>query len=180
MSRWHAPLPVRLEFVVRLSPGAGPGPGNNRPAIGVLLVLRFPFPESRWREHVDAPKRIQDQEILVAGDNRGALASHCGRQHDIVVAVPTRWGIEGVRRHERERLGKQLNGGPHINRALAELPFEDFTELVQQELGRNDSVLADAVFEEIAAGAARDEGGDQHVRIQDKFHDTRVNTSSSV
>ena len=64
--------------------------------------------------------------------------------------------------------------------ALAELPLEDVTKLVQQGLRRNDDVLADAVFEEIAAGAARDEGGDQHVRIEEEFHETRVNTSSSV
>jgi hypothetical protein len=41
-------------------------------------------------------------------------------------------------------------------------------------------VLADAVFEEFAAGAASDEGGDQHVRILEEVHETRVNTSSSV
>ena len=134
-----------------------------------LPVLRFPFPERRWREHVDAPKRIQDQEILITGDDGGALAGQCGRQHDIVVAVATRWGIECVRRHERERLGEQLKGGPHINSPLAELPLQNLTELVQQGLRRNDDVLADAVFEEFAAGAARDEGGYQHVRINRSF-----------
>jgi D-alanyl-D-alanine carboxypeptidase len=129
---------------------------------------------------VNAPKRIQDQEILISGNDRGALAGHGGCQHEIVVAVATRRGIEHVRRHERERLGKQLQDGPHINRTLAELPFQDFKELVQQQLRRHDDVMADAVFEEIAAGAARNEGSDQHVRIQEKFHETRVNTSSSV
>jgi hypothetical protein len=61
-----------------------------------LRVLRFPFPERRWREHVDAQKRIRDQEILITGDDRDALAGQCGRQHDIVVAVATRCGIECV------------------------------------------------------------------------------------
>ena len=97
-----------------------------------LPVLRFPLPERRWREREDVPKRIHDQEILITGDDRGALAGQCGRQHDIVVAVATRGGIESVRRHEREGLGEQLKGGPHINRALVELPLQDFTELVQQ------------------------------------------------
>src|SRR5580765_4626506 len=112
------------------------------------------------------------------------MAAHspgqCGRQHHIVVTVATRWGIECVRRHKHERLGEQLKGGPHINRALAELPLQDFTKLVQQGLRRNDDVLADAVFEEVAARTARDEGGDQHVRIKEKSQETRVNTSSSV
>ena len=66
------------------------------------------------------------------------------------------------------------------DRPLADLPFQNFTEFVQQRLRRHDDVLADAVFEEIGAGAARDEGRDQHVRIQEEFHETRVNTSSSV
>jgi len=149
-------------------------------AYWTLAVFRFPFPERRWRQPVDAPKRIQDQEILIAGDDRRALAAQCRRQHDIVVAIATGWGIECDRRHEREGLGEQLKGGPHINRALAELPLQDFTKLVQQGLRRNDNVLADAMLEEIGASAARDEGGDQHVRIKEEFHETRVNTSSSV
>jgi hypothetical protein len=41
-------------------------------------------------------------------------------------------------------------------------------------------VLAEAVFQKIAAGAAREEGGHQHVRVEEQFHETRVNTSSSV
>jgi hypothetical protein len=41
-------------------------------------------------------------------------------------------------------------------------------------------VAADTVFQKIAAGAARHESGDKHVRIQQEFHETRVNTSSSV
>ena len=98
----------------------------------VLPLLRFPFPERRWREHLDATKRIQDQEILITGDDRDAVAGECGRQDDIVVAVATRWGIEYVRCHERERLGEQLKGGPHIDRALPELPLQDFTKLLQQ------------------------------------------------
>ena len=61
-----------------------------------LLALRFPLPERRRRQHVDAPKRIQDQEVLIASDDRGALTGQCRRQHDIVVAVATNWGIERV------------------------------------------------------------------------------------
>ena len=145
-----------------------------------FFAQRFPFPKRRWREHSDVPKWIQDQEILIASDNRSALASLRCRQYHIVVAVATGWGIECVRRYEGERLRKQSEGAPHINSALPELPVEDLAKLVQQRLRRNDDVLADAVFEEIAAGAARDEGGDQHVRVEEEFHETRVNTSSSV
>ena len=89
-------------------------------------------------------------------------------------------GIECVRRDEGERLRKQTKGAPHINSALSELPVENLAKLVQQERRRDDDVLTDAVFEEIAAGAAREEGGDQHVRVEEQFHETRVNTSSSV
>ena len=87
-----------------------------------FLALRFPFPERRWREHSDAPKRIQDQEILIAGDNRGALAGQRGRQHDIVVAVATDWGIECVRRDEGERLREQRRALRTSFSALSELP----------------------------------------------------------
>jgi hypothetical protein len=47
-----------------------------------------------------------------------------------------------------------------------ELPLEGFAKFVQQWLRRNDDVLADAVFEKVASGAARDEGGDQHLRVR--------------
>ena len=119
-------------------------------------------------------------KILIASDNRSAFASQSGRQHHIVVAVATSWGIECVRRDEGERLRKQPKGAPHINSALAELPVENLAKLVQQRLRRDDDVLADAVFQKIAAGAAREKGGDQHVRVEEQFHETRVNTSSSV
>jgi hypothetical protein len=36
-----------------------------------LRMLRFRFPERRWREHVNVPKRIQDQD-LITGDDAGA------------------------------------------------------------------------------------------------------------
>jgi hypothetical protein len=36
------------------------------------------------------------------------------------------------------------------------------------------------MLQKIAAGAPRYESGDQHVRIQQEFHETRLNTSSSV
>jgi hypothetical protein len=36
------------------------------------------------------------------------------------------------------------------------------------------------VLQEIAAHAARHEGGDEHVGVQHQAHDTRPNTSSSV
>ena len=42
------------------------------------------------------------------------------------------------------------------------------------------TVLADAVFEQVAARAARDEGGDEDVRVEEEPHETRENTSSSV
>ena len=40
-------------------------------------------------------------------------------------------------------------------------------------------MLAHAVFEEFTAGAASDEGGNQHDRIQEEVHETRVTMSSS-
>jgi hypothetical protein len=40
--------------------------------------------------------------------------------------------------------------------------------------------VADAVLQEIAADAARQKSGDEHVCVQQEFHETRVNTSSSV
>ena len=40
--------------------------------------------------------------------------------------------------------------------------------------------MPDAVLQKIAADPARDEGSDQNVRVKEQFHETRVNTSSSV
>ena len=105
-----------------------------------FLVLRLPLPERRWREHSDVPKGIEDQEILIASDNRSALASQGGRQHHIVVAIATGWGIECVWRHDGEGLREQPKGAPHINIALAELSTEDVAKVVQQRLRRNDDV----------------------------------------
>lgn len=41
-------------------------------------------------------------------------------------------------------------------------------------------MMADAVLQKIAADPARDQSCDQNVRIKEQFHETRVNTSSSV
>ena len=108
---------------------------------------------------------------------------------DQLVAIPTprrresTHGVDATRRGAGapDFVGESLwEPAPHINSALSELPVENLAKLVQQGRRRDDDVLADAVLEEIAAGAARDEGGYQHVRIKEEFHDTRVNTSSSV
>ena len=50
-----------------------------------LVVRRFPFPERRRRQHSDGLRGIQDQQILIAGDNRGALAGARSREHDIII-----------------------------------------------------------------------------------------------
>ena len=82
--------------------------------------------------------------------------------------------------HERERVLEQLNGRSDIDTALMEFFCQDNAKLVEQWSGRNHNVVADAVLEKIATDAARHEGGDQHVRIEEQFHETRLNTSSSV
>ena len=67
---------------------------RSRPQFARLLVVerRLPLPESGRRQYADGVKRIQHQQILIAGDDRGALPGQCRRQDDIVVAVATGWG----------------------------------------------------------------------------------------
>ena len=89
-------------------------------------------------------------------------------------------GIKRFRCHQRERVSEQLNGRINVDRALPELAFGHVPQLVQQLLRRDEGVLTDAVLEEFVTGAARDEGGDEHVRVEEKPHETRENTSSSV
>jgi hypothetical protein len=105
---------------------------EDRPTICLYPCADSHFQNADGASTWNAPKRIQNQEILITGDDRGALAGLYGRRHDIVGAVATRWGSSGSGVTSRERLGEQLKGGPHINSALAELPLQDFTELVQQ------------------------------------------------
>jgi hypothetical protein len=121
---------------------------------------------------VDTSKGIQHQKILVAGDDRRTVPAERCRQHDIVVSVAANWLIECFGDDEGERLGKQLRGGPRIERALTELPFEDLAKLDQQWLRRDDDVLAHAVLEEIAAGATRDQRSDQDIGVEQQLHDT--------
>lgn len=154
---------------------------DQRTAIALsLVVLGFPFPERRRREHSDPTKRIQDQQILIAGNDRGALAGQRRRQHHIVIAVATNRWLECVRFHEREGLRKQPKSVPRIDVAVAELSREDVAQLVEEWAGRNDNVMSDAVFQQLTADAARDQRGDQDIRIEEQLHETRVNTSSSV
>ena len=122
----------------------------------------------------------RDQQILIAGDNRGALSGERSRQHDIVIMVATSRRLEYVGRHERERLLEQPKGRSNIHSALTKFSSQDIAKLVEQRSRRNHDVLANAVLEKIAADASRDESGDQDVRIQQQFHETRLNTSSSV
>jgi hypothetical protein len=122
-------------------------------------------------------ERTQDQQILIARDNRGALAGTRRRQHDVVISVATH---RRFKRDERERFLEQPNGRSHIRSALMKLSNQHVSELVQQGSRRNQDVMANAVLQKIAAGAPRHESGDQYVRIQQEFHETRLNTSSSV
>ena len=117
---------------------------------------------------------------MIAGDNRGALASARRRQHDVVISVTTSRSFKRNGRYERERLLEQSNSRSHFDGALTELSTQYISELVQQCSRRNHDVLADAVLQKIAAGAPRHESGDQHVRVQHELHETRLNTSSSV
>jgi hypothetical protein len=49
---------------------------------------------------------------------------------------------------------------------LAKLATQDIAQLVEQLLGRNDGVLANAVFQQVAAGAAGHERRDEDVRVE--------------
>ena len=64
--------------------------------------------------------------------------------------------------------------------ALAKLSRQNITKLVEQWSRRDYRVMPDTVFHKVAAETARQERGDQHVRIQEEFHEMRLNTSSSV
>jgi len=52
---------------------------------------------------------------------------------------------------------------------------QDIAQLVEQRSGRNDDVMADAVLQKLAADAARDEGRDEDVRIEEQPPDRAVN-----
>ena len=125
-------------------------------------------------------KGIQDQHVLIATDDRGTFTSQRCRQHDIVVAVATHWRLERIRRDQGERLAEQPNGASRIHRALMKFSSQGIAQLVEQRSGRNDDVMADAVLQKLATDAARDEGRDEDVRVEEQPHETRLNTSSSV
>jgi len=55
------------------------------------------------------------------------------------------------------------------------LSRQDIAQLVEQRSGRNDDVMADAVLQKLAADAARDEGRDEDVRIEEQPPDRAVN-----
>ena len=95
----------------------------DRPGLPVV-ARRLPLPESGRRKYADGVKRIQNQQILIAGEDRVARPGQCRRQDGIVVAVATGRRIEGAWRNERERPGKQLKSAPHIDGPLPELPLE--------------------------------------------------------
>jgi len=61
-----------------------------------------------------------------------------------------------------------------------EFSRQDIAKLVEQRSRNNHVVMADTVLQKIAADAACDKSRDEHVRIQQQSHETRLNTSSSV
>lgn len=93
--------------------------------------------------------------------------------------LATNCGLERIGDDGGERLGGQPNGAPHIDGALVEFSRQDIAKFVEQRSRRN-RVLTDAMLQEIAADAARDQTRDEHVRVQQELHETRLNTSSSV
>jgi hypothetical protein len=54
------------------------------------------------------------------------------------------------------------------------------SKFVENELRGYELISHDAVFEQLVACAAGDEGGDQDIRIKDYSHEMRSNTSCSV
>jgi len=110
-------------------------------------------------------KGIEDQQILIAGNNRGTLAGARRRQHNVVINVATNRRFKRGGCDERERFLEQANGRSHIRSTLSKLSSQHISELVQQWSRRNHHVVADTMLQKIAAGAARDESGDKHVRI---------------
>src|SRR5262245_3578375 len=57
---------------------------------------------------------------------------------------------------------------------------QDTAQFVEQRSRGNHDVVADRVLQQLIAGPACHERGDQHICVQQEPHDTRVNTSSSV
>src|SRR5262245_54163960 len=57
---------------------------------------------------------------------------------------------------------------------------QDIAKFVEETLGSNQHVLSDAMLDQVGANTPRDERGHEYIRIQQKLHETRVNTSSSV
>jgi len=68
----------------------------------------------------------------------------------------------------RKRCDEQPNGAPHIDLALMEFSRQDIAELAEQRPRRNDDVMADAVLQKIGADAARNEGRDGDVRVEEQ------------
>ena len=46
---------------------------------------------------------------------------------------------------------------------------QDVAQLVEQRSGTNDDVMADAVLQQLATDAARDEGRDEDVRVEEQL-----------
>jgi hypothetical protein len=87
---------------------------------------------------------------------------------------------DGWEHATRLRFLEQPNGRSHIRRALPKLSTQHLSEFVQQWPRSNHDAMTNAVLQQVAASAARNERGDEHVRIQQQFHETRLNTCSSV
>src|SRR5437762_14058846 len=98
----------------------------------MLVVRRFTLPERRRRQHSDGLKGIEDQQIPIAGDNRGALAGARRRQHNVVINVATNRRFKRGGCDERERFLEQANGRSHIRSALMKLSSQHVSELVPQ------------------------------------------------
>ena len=114
-------------------------------------------------------KRFQHQQVQIATDDRGAFTSQRCRQHDIVVTVATHWRLERVRRYQGERLAELPNRASRIHRALMKFSSQDIAQLVDERSGGNDDVMADAVLQKLATDAARDEGRDEDVRVEEQL-----------
>jgi hypothetical protein len=125
-------------------------------------------------------KGIQDQQILITGEDGCALTGARGCQHDVVIAVATNRGLQYVGYDNRERLFEQPNSRSNVLTALMEFFTQDTAKLVEQWLRGNHDMVPYTVLQKVTASAARHESGDQHIRIQQESHDTRLNTSSSV
>lgn len=136
--------------------------------------------EGPRRENGNPAELPEVQQVAVARDEAVGLGGQCGAEDHEVRAVAAGVGRDRGRGDDRCVLAEERDDGPGLRPGDLEFSAQVAAQFLQDGLREDEVVAREADLQDGLTQAARGEGGQEHIRVEDDFHERASKTSSSV